>query len=131
MGVLTAAATAVYFGELQAEMLQIVERDFPLETPTTRSEVATAAVATLIGAGVLLVLAQMIFAIVMHSGRGWARYVLVLLTLLGALYSITVFGAAPMVTKVGLLAITALMITAVVPMFLRTGAWFAQQRLAR
>ncbi len=131
-GVITAAVTLIYFGELKAEMLSIVERDFPRETPSTRNEVATAAVATLIGTGVLVVLAQMAFAIAMHSGRGWARYPLVLLALLGTLYSVVVFGAAPMVTKVGLLATTALMVIAVVPMFL-TGArtWFAQRLLHR
>ena len=55
----------------------------------------------MIGTGVLVVLAQVPFAIAMRSGRGWARYPLVLLTLLAALYSIVVFGAAPMVAKVG------------------------------
>ncbi len=87
---------------------------------------------TLIGAGVLVVLAQMTFAIAMRSGRGWARYVLVVLTLIGTLYSIAVFGPAPMVTKGGLLATTALMVIAVVPIFLfGARTWFAQRRLAR
>ena len=131
-GLLTAAATLLYFRQLQAEMLSIVERDFPRETPATRNEVATAAVATLIGAGVLVVLAQLAFTIAMRAGRGWARHVLVLLALLGALYSIVVFRAAPMVAKAGLLATTALILIAVVPMFfIGARIWFAQRRLAR
>ena len=132
VGVITAAATLRYFGELQAAILSIVEQQFPGETPGTRENVATATLATLIGAGVVVVLIQMAFAMAMHSGRGWARFALILPALLGALYSIAVFGTAPMMTRAGLLATTALMIIAVVPMFLPGArAWFAQQRLAR
>jgi hypothetical protein len=134
IGVTTAAATLRDFGELQAAILSIVEQQFPRETPATRDQVATTTLATLIGAGVLVILVQTAFAIAMHSGRRWARFGLVLLTLvgLGALYSIAVVGTAPMITKAGLLITTVLMVIAVVPMFL-AGArtWFAQQRLAR
>lgn len=132
IGVTTAAATLRDFGELQAAILSIVQQQFPREAPATREQVATATLAALIGAGVLVVLVQMAFAIAMHSGRGWARLGLVVLTLLGALYSIAVFGTTPTITKVGLLITTVLMVIAVVPMFL-AGArtWFAQQRLAR
>jgi hypothetical protein len=132
VGVITAAATLRYFGELQAAVLSIVERQFPGETPATREEVATAALATLIGSGVLVILAQTAFAMAMHSGRGWARFALILPTLLGALYSVAMFGTAPTMTKAGLLTTTALMVIATVPMFLPgTRAWFAQRRLAR
>jgi hypothetical protein len=132
VGVITAAATLRYFGELQAAVLAIVEQQFPDETPATRENVATATLATLIGAGVLVVLVQMAFAMAMHSGRGWARFALVLPALLGTLYSVAVFGTAPMMTKAGLLATTVLTISAVVPMFLPGAqAWFTQRRLAR
>jgi hypothetical protein len=132
VGVITAAATLRYFGELQAAVLSIVEQQFPGETPATRENVATATLATLIGAGVLVVLVQMAFAMAMHSGRGWARFALVLPTLLGALYSVAVFGTAPMLTRAGLLATIALTISAVVAMFLPGArAWFARRRLAR
>lgn len=132
VGVITAAVTLPYFGELQTAILSIVERQFPGETPATREQVATAALATLIGAGVLVVLIQLAFAIAMHSGRGWARFVIALLTFLDALYSVAVFGPAPTITQAGLLATTVLMVIAVVPMFLPGArAWFAQQHLAR
>jgi uncharacterized membrane protein len=132
VGVITAAATLRYFGELQAAVLSLVEQQFPRETPGTRENVATATLATLIGAGVLVVLVQMAFAMAMHSGRGWARFALILPALLVALYSVAVFGTAPMMTKVGLLTTIALMVTAAVPMFLPGArAWFAQQGLAR
>ncbi|MGH3898526.1 MAG: hypothetical protein ACRDTA_09775 [Pseudonocardiaceae bacterium] len=132
VGVITAAATLHYFDELQAAVLSIIERNSPGETPRTRENVATAMLAILIGAGVLLVLVQMAFAMAMHSGRGWARFALVLPALLGALYSIAVFSSSPMMTQAGLLATIVLMIVATVPMFLPgTRAWFAQQRLAR
>ncbi len=132
VGVITAAVALRYFGELQAAVLSIVERQFPRETPAMREQVATATLATLIGAGVLVVLAQLAFAIAMHAGRGWARFALVLLTLLGALYSVAASATAPTMTRAGLLTTTVLMVIAMVPMFL-PGArtWFAQQRLAR
>ncbi|MGQ0777694.1 MAG: hypothetical protein ACT4NY_25345 [Pseudonocardiales bacterium] len=129
VGVITVAATLIYFGELQADMLSLVEQQFPDETPQTRDQVATTAVAVLIGAGVLIVLVQMTLAIVLHSGRGWARFALVVVGLLGALYGVVVVGGAPVVTKAGLLATVVLMVIAVVLMFL-PGArtWFAQRR---
>ncbi len=132
VGVITAAATLRYFGDLQDAMFSIVERQFPDEARATNAEVATAAVAILIGAGVLVILVQMAMAMAMHSGRGWARFALILPALLGVLYSITVFGTAPAMTKVGLLAATVLMVIAVIPMFLPGArAWFAQRRLTR
>ncbi len=132
VGVITAAATLRYFGELQAAILSIVEQQFPRETPGTRENVATATLAILIGAGVVVVLVQMALAMAMHSGRGWARFALILPALLVALYSVAVFGIAPMMTRAGLLTTAALMVIAAVPMFLPSvRAWFAQQRLAR
>ncbi|MDQ4010602.1 MAG: hypothetical protein M3228_07890 [Actinomycetota bacterium] len=132
IGVITAAATLRYFGDLQDAMFSIVERQFPDEARATNAEVATAAVAILIGAGVLAILVQMALAMAMHSGRGWARFALIPAALLGALYSAAVFGTAPTMTKAGLLATTVLMVIAVVPMFLPGArAWFAQRGLTR
>ncbi|MGH3908647.1 MAG: hypothetical protein ACRDTE_31360 [Pseudonocardiaceae bacterium] len=132
LGMITAAAALVSFGRLEADMLALVERQFPGETPAMRAEVATAAVAIVIGAGVLVVLAQTAFAIVMHSGRGWARFALVLLALVGALYGAVIFGAAPTAAKAGLSATTVLMVIAALLMFLpAVRPWFAQRRLAR
>lgn len=132
VGVITAAVTLRYFGELRAVMLSIVERQFPQEAPATREKAAIATVAVLIGAGVMIVLVQLALAIVMHSGRGWARSALVLLTLLGALYGAAVFGSAPAVSQAGLVISVVLMVSAAVPMFLPgTRVWFAQRHLAR
>ncbi|MDQ4103293.1 MAG: hypothetical protein M3186_06145 [Actinomycetota bacterium] len=132
VGVITAAATLRYFGELQATVLPVVEQQFPNETPATREQVATATVATLIGAGVALMLAQMILAIAMRSGRGWTRFALVGLTLCGALYTVAVAGAVPITTNTGILTTIALMLIATVPMFLPPArAWFEHHRLRR
>lgn len=132
VGVITAVVTLVYFDQLQAGMSSIVAREFPNETPATRDEVATVAVAILIGAGALVAVVQVAFAVAMRSGRGWARLVLVLLGVLGVLYTVVTFGAAPVLTQAGMLATTALMLIAVVLMCLPVaGPWFAQQRLAR
>ena len=132
LGVITAAATLNYFDQLQADLLSLVEQEFPNEAPAKRDEVATAAVAILIGAGVLIFVVQTAFAVAMHSGRGWTRYPLVLFTFAGVAYNIVVVGAVPTVTQVGLPASTALMVIAMVLMFVPpTQAWFTQRHLAR
>ena len=132
LGVITAAVTLVYFGQLQADLLAIVDRQFPDEHPATRDSVATAALGILIGAGVVVILIQLALAIAMHSGRGWARFLLVLFTFVGVLYTAVMFGPAPTVTQVGLVVTTGLMVLATVPMFLR-GAheWFVHRSLFR
>jgi hypothetical protein len=132
VGVITAAASLRYFGDLQDAMFSLVGQQFPDEKPATRAEVATAAAAILVGAGVAVILVQMALAMAMHSGRGWARFALILPVLVGGLYSVAMFGTAPATTKAGVLITTALTIVAVVPMFLPDArAWFTQCRLAR
>ncbi len=130
IGLITVLVTLRYFGELRATISAIVDRQFPQETPATRGKAATATVATLIGAGALIVLIQLALAVAMRSGRSWARFALVGLSLLGGLYSVAVFGSAPLISRVGLIVSFALMVTAVVTMFL-PGArtWFSQQRV--
>lgn len=131
VGLVTAIATLRHFGELEALVLAFMEQHYPLETPATREKVALAAVATLIGGGALIALLQMTLALTMRSGRGWARFALIGLTMCGALY-VRVFGAAPAITQAGLLATAALIVIASTPMFL-TGnrSWFAHRRLVR
>jgi zinc transporter ZupT len=54
------------------------------------------------------------------------------LAALGALYGVAVFGAAPVTTRIGLLAAGAVMMIAVLFMFSPgAGSWPVQQRLAR
>ena len=126
---ITVVVTLRSFGDLKALVLAIVEHQYPLETPTTREKVARAAVATLIGAGALIVLVQLAFAFMMRSGRGWARFTLVGFTILAALYSYVVFDTASTIYRAGMLASTALMVIAWVPMFLPdTRTWFANRR---
>lgn len=132
VGMITAIATLRYFGELKGVVLTILEQQYPLETPPTRDKVAGATVATLIGAGALIALIQMALAFTMRSGRGWARFALIAFTVCAALYGFKVFGAAPPITRAGLLATAALMVIASAPMFLPGNRpWFAHRRLAR
>ncbi len=132
LAVITAAAALFSFDQLHAEMLSIVEQQFPAESPGTRDQVTTAALAVLVGTGVLIALVQMVLALVLSSGRGWARPVLVLLAVLGALYGVSVFGVAPVVARAGLLVTGAVMLIAMVLMFAPgTRPWLGQQRLAR
>ena len=131
-GIITAAVTLRYFSELHTMMLSIVDRQFPQETSVTRDRAAIATVATLISAGVLISLIQVALAVLMRSGRGWTRFALVGLTILGALYCAAVFGSAPQLSRVGLLASIALMIIAAIPTFRPdAGKWFAQPRIIR
>jgi hypothetical protein len=132
VGVITVIATLRHFGELNALVLGIIEQQYPLETPATREKAAEATVLTLIGAGALISLLQITLAVTMRSGRGWARFGLLGLVILGAIYEVAVFSAVPPITRVGLLANATLMVIAVVPTFLPGNrAWFAHQRLAR
>lgn len=132
IGMITTVATLRYFSELQTLVLAIIERQYPLETPATREKAAWATVATLIGAGALITLIQLMLALAMRSGRGWARFALIGLTVLGALYGVTVFGAAPTISRAGLLASTAVMAVASVPMLLPgTRPWFAHRLVDR
>jgi hypothetical protein len=131
-GLITAGVTLRYFSELRGVVLAIVEHQYPLETSATREKAAVTTVATLIGAGALIAVVQLVLAVTMRSGRGWARFMLIGLTILGALYSVAVFSAAPTISQVGMLAGTALMVIAWVPMFLPgTRAWFAHRRAVR
>ncbi len=132
IGMITTVATLRHFSELQTLVLAIVDQQYPLETPATREKAAWATVATLIGAGALIALVQLMLAVAMRSGRGWARYALVGLTVLGALYGVAVLDAAPTISRAGLLASISAMVIASVPMFLpATRPWFAHRRLAR
>jgi hypothetical protein len=132
VGVITAAATLRYFDDLHDALMSIAERQFPGEARATYAEVATATLATLIGAGVVVILVQMALAMAMHSGRGWARFALIVPAGLGVIYSLAVFGTAPAMTKAGLVATTVLVIVAVIPMFLpHARAWFEQRRITR
>lgn len=132
LGMITTVATLRYFSELQTLVLVIVEQQYPLETAATREKAAWATVATVIGAGALIILVQLLLALAMRSGRGWARFALVGFIVLGALYGVAVLGAAPAISRAGLLASTAMMVIASVPMFLPgTRPWFAHRRVAR
>lgn len=132
VGVVTAVATLRHFGELKTLVLAIVDQQYPLETPGTREKVAGATVVTLIGAGAMIALLQTMLAVTMRSGRGWARFVMIGLTVLGALYGVAVFGAAPPTIRFGLLGTIALMVIASVLMVLPGNrAWFDHRRVAR
>jgi len=125
VGTTTAAVTVLSFDQLQAGLLTMVEREFPNEATATRDEVATAALAILIGFGVTVVLAQMMVAILMHAGRRGARPALVLLAVIGGVYVVGVLGAVPLATKVGLLITAGLMAVAAILMFVPgVGRWF-------
>jgi len=106
-------------------LLTLVEREFPNEATAMRDDVATAALAILVGFGVTVVLAQMMVAISMHAGRRGARPALVLLAITGGVYVAGVLGAVPLATRVGLLITAGLMAVAAILMFVPgVGRWF-------
>jgi len=125
VGTITAAVAVLSFDQLQAGLLTLVEREFPNEATAMRDDVATAALAILVGFGVTVVLAQMMVAISMHAGRRGARPALVLLAITGGVYVAGVLGAVPLATRVGLLITAGLMAVAAILMFVPgVGRWF-------
>jgi len=91
--------------------------------------VATAAIGVLLGAGVLVVVLQMLLSLAMHSGRNWARIVLVLIGGMGLFYAFLVVNSVSFDIKVGIAAAVGLAVVGVLAMFLPgTGEWFERDR---
>ena len=128
-GVITAALSLRHFDEYRAVLLAITQRDYPTETAATQEQVATAAVGVLLGAGVLVVVLQMVFSLAMRSGRNWARFVLVLIGGVGLFYAFLVVNSVSFDIKVGIGAAAGLAVVGVLAMFLPgTGKWFERDR---
>lgn len=123
--VVTAAVTLLEFDARQQALLTIVEREFPNEAVATRDDVATLAVAVLIGFGVVVALLQLMVSLSMHAGRRAARPVLVLLAVIGAGYVAAVYQSVPVETQIGLIVTLALTAVAIILMFsVPPGIWF-------
>ena len=128
-GVITAVLSLRHFDEYKAALLAITQRDYPTETAATQEQVATAGVGVLLGAGMLVVVLQLVFSLAMRSGRNWARIVLVLVGVLGLFYAFLVVNSVSSDIKVGIGAAAGLAVVGVLAMFLPgTGKWFERDR---
>ena len=128
-GVITAALSLRHLDEYKAVLLAITQRDYPTETAATQEQVATAGVGVLLGAGMLVVVLQLVFSLAMRSGRNWARFVLVLIGGVGLFYAFLVVNSVSFDIKVGIGAAAGLAVVGVLAMFLPgTGKWFERDR---
>lgn len=113
----------------QAAVRAIVDRDFPDETSVTRDRAVALAAAVLVGGAFVVGMAIGVGAATMRSGRGGARFVLVLLlglTLVQIVLGVGVVSAAAL----GLLAVAAVLgVAGAVAMYLPgANRWFATRR---
>jgi low temperature requirement protein LtrA len=128
-GVITAVLSLRHFDEYKAALLAITQRDYPTETAATQEQVATAGVGVLLGAGMLVVVLQLVFSLAMRSGRNWARFVLVLIGGVGLFYAFLVVNSVSFDIKVSIGAAAGLAVVGVLAMFLPgTGKWFERDR---
>ncbi|MGH3428205.1 MAG: hypothetical protein ACRDQZ_11685, partial [Mycobacteriales bacterium] len=135
-----AAAALTQFDRMHAVFVSVARNQAPKADPAVLNHVANVSITVLIGVGALLALLQLALATAMQSGRGWARFVLIILTVLTTLYSVVLLsgvtekalGGALTVTRAALLLYVALTLTATVLMFLASDrAWFRRRKLGR
>ncbi|MEO6090473.1 MAG: hypothetical protein ABIQ18_45970 [Umezawaea sp.] len=116
-----AAGALLDFTQLRGDLVTEVMLRFPDESATTRERVVVAALAILIGSGVLTALLQIGFATALKGGRKWARVALVPIGLGGAV----AFGVVSQPALAGLVPATG----AAVAMFLpASSTWLAGRR---
>lgn len=114
---------------LEAGIRTIVDTDFPAETAVTRDRAVALTLAVLIGGGIVLGLAEAGFASLMRSGRGGARFVLVLLLALSLVEIVVTLGVVITVVGLALLLSAACGLVGTVMMYLPpSNAWFAFRR---
>ena len=90
---------------------------------------ATAAIGVLLGAGMLVVVLQLVFSLAMRSGLNWARIVLVLVGGMGLFYAFLLVNSVSFDIKVSIGAAAGLAVVGVLAMFLPgTGKWFERDR---
>jgi len=113
----------------QAAVRAIVDRDFSNETAVTRDRVVAAAAGVLVGGAFLLSLAMGVSAAAMRSGRGGARFVLVLLMAVTLVEIVLAVGVVAQLVVVLLVVTAALGVAAAVQMYLPgSNRWFVMPR---
>lgn len=129
----TAVAALTAFDRMKAEIIELARQQDASVEQATLDQVALAAIAVLVGAGALIALLQLGAAALMHTGRHWARIVLLPVGAVGVIYGLVLFGGVSPpalgsvydLVRVGLIVYVILAIVAAVVMFL-SGArpWF-------
>lgn len=127
-GLAAALISLFALSELLAAIAAIVERDFPAEAARA-DRVASIAAGVLVGGGVLVALAQAGFAMGMRSGRGGARFALVVLLAVSVVQVLLSIGVVPDPGAAALLLGVGLGAVASVLMYLpAANLWFAARR---
>lgn len=129
LGLVAALVMLLDLDGTQAAVRAIVDRDLPDESAVTRDRAVTAAAAVLIGGAFVVSLATGVSAAAMRSGRGGARFVLVLLLVVTVVEIVLAVGVVAPVVLVVLVVAAALGVAAAVPMYLPgANRWFAIRR---
>ena len=129
LGVVAALVMLLDLDGMQAAVRTIVDRDFPNETSVTRDRAVALAAAVLVGGAFVVGLAMGLGAAAMRSGRGGARFVLVLLLALTLVEIVLGVGVVGPLVLVLLGVAAALGVAGAVAMYLPgANRWFATRR---
>jgi hypothetical protein len=129
----TVALASTKLDPMRAEFARLAGERDPDATAATIDRVADASVLVVIGTGGLLGLLGLTLAGAVLAGRGWARVLLAVVAIVGLAYvaltataaTEAMLGAVHTVVGAGLLAYAAVVLVALVCMFLPgTKAWF-------
>ena len=131
------AVTATKADAMHAEFSRLARENDADASQKTIDSVAGASVSVVVGTGALLALLGLALCWGVRAARGWTRIVLTVVAIAGVGYAALVSSALtdPMLEDLqgpvtaGLLAYTALVVTAALCMYLRgSGAWFRRPK---
>lgn len=133
---LVAAAGLTRFDRIHQHLIELARQRDATVDPATLDRVADVGVIAVVGVAVLLAVVQLTLAYLMHKGRGWTRWLLVISAALIGCYGLLVanglsaLGALGDVVTTGVALHAALALAAIVAMFL-PGArpWFRRGKL--
>lgn len=129
LGLVAALVMLLDLDGTQAAVRAIVDRDFPNETSVTRDRVVALAAAVLVGGAFVIGVAMGLGAAVMRSGRGGARFLLVLLLVLTLVEIVLGVGVVAPAVLVQLVMVAVLGVAGAVAMYLPgANRWFAVRR---
>lgn len=133
---LVAAVALTRFERIHQHLIEIARQRDASADPATLDRVADVSVIVLLGVAALLAVGQLFLAYLMHNGRGWARWWLVISAGLVTCYGLLIAnGMNPLhdldgVVSVGVLLYAVLTLLATVAMFLPVARpWFRRGKL--
>lgn len=137
MTVLGVAALALArFDRIYQYLIELAQQRDATADPATLDRVADISIIVIVGIAVLLAVVQLLLAYLMHRGRGWTRWGLVISAGLIACYGLLVANGTGMLDALGAVVAAAILLhgvlalLAVVAMFLPSASpWFRRGKL--